>query len=379
MTSKRDKIAIIIGAGPAGLSTAYHLLKTTDDIKPIIFEELDTVGGISRTIFFNGNGIDLGGHRLYTKNQEVLKLWNQILPLQGQPPIDYKILKRNITTSANGPDPDKTDKVMLKRKRISRILYMGKFFDYPLSLKIKTLLNMGIRKTYIAGISYLKSKLKKQTETTLEDFIINRFGQALYEMFFEKYTEKVWGLHPRNISKEWGEQRIKGVSLSKAILHAILSPFNLTSISSKETSLIDEFYYPKLGCGQLWEELANQIQTMGGEIHLKNKVISLLSCNNEIKSLTVLDESNTKQEHFGDYFISSMPIKDLISGLGESVPETISKTCLSLRANIETLSISAKDRYAMVAAILIAWSALSPFPYSIERLVSMYRVPQYKI
>ena len=210
----REKTAIIIGAGPAGLRAAYYLLKNTDDIKPVILEELDCVGGISRTVHYNGNGIDLGGHRLFSKNQEILDFWEEILPLQGKPPIDDKILHREITVSQTGPDPDETDRVMLKRKRVSRIYYLRKFFDYPISLKASTILNMGLGRTFKAGMSYLKSCVHKVPETTLEDFMINRFGKVLYKMFFEKYTQKVWGLHPSEISKGWGEQRIKGLSLS---------------------------------------------------------------------------------------------------------------------------------------------------------------------
>ena len=138
----RDKIAIIIGAGPAGLSAAYNFLTKTEDILPVVLEELDCVGGISRTVHYNGNGIDLGGHRLFSKNQEILDFWEEILPLQGKPPIDDKILGRKITVSENGPDPDETDRVMLKRKRVSRIYYLRKFFDYPISLKASTILNM---------------------------------------------------------------------------------------------------------------------------------------------------------------------------------------------------------------------------------------------
>ena len=238
------KKAVIIGAGPAGLTAAYEMLKTTDII-PVIAEESDSAGGISRTVFYNGNGIDLGGHRLFSKSQEILDLWEELLPLQGKPPIDDKLLKREITVSENGPDPDETDIVMLKRHRLSRIYYLRKFFDYPISMSLKTVLNMGILRTAKAGFSYIKSCFIKREEKSLEDFMINRFGKVLYETFFEKYTQKVWGLHPKDISKEWGEQRIKGLSLMKAVINAILSPLHLISNKNRETTLIDEFFYPK--------------------------------------------------------------------------------------------------------------------------------------
>lgn len=319
---EREKRAIIIGAGPAGLSAAYNLLKNTENILPIVYEELDTVGGISRTVHHNGNGIDLGGHRLFSKNREILDFWEEVLPLQGKPPVDDKILNRTIEVSENGPDPDEVERVMLKRRRVSRIFYLRKFFDYPISLKASTILNMGLGRTFKAGMSYIKSCFVKRGEHSLEDFMINRFGLVLYKMFFEKYTQKVWGLHPKEISKEWGEQRIKGLSLSKAIINALLSPFKLLSNKQKETSLIDEFFYPKYGCGQLWEAMADDIRNMGGEIHFNSKVIGLNYSDGKISSVKLLENGEEKVVN-GDYIISSMPIKDLVLGLGEAVPEDV--------------------------------------------------------
>ncbi len=318
----RNKAAVIIGAGPAGLSAAYNFLTRTDDILPIVLEELDCVGGISRTIRYNGNGIDLGGHRLFSKSREILDFWEEMLPLQGKPSIDDKILKREIAISPNGPDPDETDCVMLKRRRVSRIYYLGKFFDYPISLKMSTLLNMGITRTFAAGMSYIKSCFIKRNEKNLEDFMINRFGLVLYKMFFEKYTQKVWGLHPRDISKEWGEQRIKGLSLSKAAINALLSPFKLISNGKKETSLIGEYFYPKYGCGQLWEHMAEEIRRLGGEIHLNSKVTGFEYSGDKINSVKTL-ENGLEKVYSGDYYISSMPVKDLVLGLGKSVPREV--------------------------------------------------------
>ncbi len=326
----RDKVAVIIGAGPAGLSAAYYLLKETDDIKPVILEELDCVGGISRTVHYNGNGIDLGGHRLFSKNQQILDFWEEILPLQGKPPIDDKILHREITVSPNGPDPDETDRVMLKRRRVSRIFYLRKFFDYPISLKASTILNMGLGRTFKAGMSYLKSCVHKVPEKTLEDFMINRFGETLYRMFFEKYTQKVWGLHPSEISKEWGEQRIKGLSLSKAILNAILSPFKLISNKEKETSLIEEYYYPKFGCGQVWEFMADEIVKMGGEIHFNTKVIDFDLEGNKILAVNTLINGSNAEKFKGNFYISSMPVKDLVLGFGDCVPHNVSEIAKDL-------------------------------------------------
>ncbi len=322
------KKAVIIGAGPAGLTAAYEMLKTTDII-PVIAEESDSAGGISRTVFYNGNGIDLGGHRLFSKSQEILDLWEELLPLQGKPPIDDKLLKREITVSENGPDPDETDIVMLKRHRLSRIYYLRKFFDYPISMSLKTVLNMGILRTAKAGFSYIKSCFIKREEKSLEDFMINRFGKVLYETFFEKYTQKVWGLHPKDISKEWGEQRIKGLSLMKAVINAILSPLHLISNKNRETTLIDEFFYPKYGCGQLWNIMADKIREMGGEIRFNSKVVGFENDSETINKVIILNADGERELLDCDYIISSMPVKDLVSGL-QNVPETVEKFAFNL-------------------------------------------------
>ena len=318
----RDKVAIIVGAGPAGLSAAYYLLQNTADIMPLILEEQNDIGGISRTFEHNGYKFEIGPHRLFSKNQEVLDFLQAMLPNQGVPALDDKVLKRQVSLTANGPDPDKTDRVMLKRKRVSRIFYLRKFFDYPISIKLSTIANLGIVRTINAGLSYIKSRLFQRDEKTLEDFMINRFGFVLYKMFFEHYTQKVWGLHPKDISKEWGEQRIKGLSLSKAILNAIVSPFKRNSDKNKETSLIDEFLYPKYGCGQLWHTIADDINSKGGKIKLNCKVIGINLSDGRVDSVKVVENGEEKLLS-GDYFISSMPIKDLVIGMGDIVPKDV--------------------------------------------------------
>ena len=320
--------AVIIGAGPAGLSAAYELLKTTE-IVPIILEEKDCVGGIARTVFRNGNGVDIGGHRLFSKNTTILNLWEELLPLQGKPSIDYKLLKREISVSPNGKDPDEADNVMLKRKRLSRIYYRKKLFNYPISLSIQTILNLGIIQTAKSGFSYIRSCFIKRKEVTLEDFMINRFGKVLYKTFFEKYTQKVWGLHPSQISKEWGEQRIRGLSLSKAILNAILSPFHLISNNKRENSLIDEYFYPKFGCGQLWNILADKIIKMGGEIRFNNHVKGFNISEDIITSVIITDKNGTETNISADFYISSMPIKDLIWGTN-NIPDNIKNIGINL-------------------------------------------------
>ena len=244
------KTALIIGAGPAGLTAAYELLKTTD-IKPLIIEESDAIGGISRTAEHNGNRIDIGGHRFFSKDSRVTDWWQELLPLQGAPSKDDIAFDRKKDFAEIGPDPEKCDEVMLLRDRISRIYYKNHFFDYPVTLKWDTLKNMGFLTTVKAGFSYLGAKIHKRPETSLENFYINRFGKVLYSMFFEGYTEKLWGRHPSEISADWGAQRVKGLSVTAVIKDMFSKVFGKKQ-KSTETSLIESFRYPKYGPGQLW-------------------------------------------------------------------------------------------------------------------------------
>jgi len=216
------KKIVIIGAGPAGLTGARYLLKNSNDYEVVILEASAEIGGISRTVRHNGNRMDIGGHRFFTKDAEVSAFWNEVLPLQGAPALDDKLLSRTVPLAPNGPDPDREDKVMLNRHRVSRIYYLKKFFDYPVRMNFSTVRNLGVIATFLAGMSYLFSIVKKLPETSLENFYINRFGRRLYSMFFEGYTEKLWGRHPREISANWGAQRVKGLSIS-AVLKDILS------------------------------------------------------------------------------------------------------------------------------------------------------------
>ena len=207
------KEIVIIGAGPAGLTAAYELLKQSKDYNVVIVEESGALGGISRTVNHNGNRMDIGGHRFFSKNEEVMEWWTKMMPLQGELSYDDKVLGRNGALVSGGPDPEKENRVMLQRQRVSRIYYNRKFFDYPISLKPRTFINMGFIQTMKAGFSYLASCVKKKPEDCLENFYINRFGRVLYSMFFEGYTEKLWGRHPREISADWGSQRVKGLSI----------------------------------------------------------------------------------------------------------------------------------------------------------------------
>lgn len=304
--------AIIIGAGPAGLTAAYELLKKSNDIKPIILEESNgVIGGISQTVNYKNNRMDIGGHRFFTKDDRVNNIWLEIMPIQGAKAKDDIILNREVKINEGGPDPEKEDIVMLKRHRISRIYFLRKFFDYPISLKFKTFKNMGFKRTMKAGFGYIGSCLHKRKEINLENFYINRFGKPLYQMFFEDYTTKVWGVSPKNISADWGRQRVKGLSLTKAVFNVLKKPF-VRNKKKEETSLIQEFLYPKKGPGQLYEEMAKKIVEMGGEIIFNSKVDEIKVENN---SITYVEANNI--EYRGDYYFSSMPIKDLIESIGK--------------------------------------------------------------
>jgi len=260
------KTALIIGAGPAGLTAALEFLKK-GEIHPIVVEQENFVGGISRTVEHNGNRMDIGGHRFFSKNNWVMDSWKSIY---GD---------------------------MMLRPRLSRILYMRKFFDYPVSLNANTIKGLGLWRMAKIGTSYLKSSLFQiKKEKNLQDFMLNRFGKELYLTFFKDYTEKVWGIPCEQISAEWGAQRIKGLSIAKTIKHALFK-------NTKETSLIDEFLYPKLGPGDLWQCAADKVLEMGGEIKFNTKIEKL----------------NLKEY---DYVLSSMPIKDLINAM-EDVPPNI--------------------------------------------------------
>ena len=320
------KTAIIIGAGPAGLTAAFQLLKTTD-IMPLILEESDFIGGISRTAEHNGNRIDIGGHRFFSKNEQVNKIWQELMPIQAKPSYDDIKTGTEKALAETGPDPEKDEKVFLLRNRVSRIFYLRKFFDYPISLKPETFINMGLKRTVQAGFGYVTSCVKKLPETSLRNFYINRFGKPLYEMFFEDYTEKLWGINPSEISADWGAQRVKGLSLTKAVLNVLTKPFKKND--KVETSLIEQFHYPKKGPGQLWETMVEEIVKMGGIILKNNCVVSIETEGEKIVSITAKTPDGL-QKYNADYYISTMPIKDLIEAMGEAVPQQIKTVAKAL-------------------------------------------------
>lgn len=305
----------IIGAGPAGLTAAYELLKDkSGQYNVTVLEGSSVIGGISQTVQYHDNRMDIGGHRFFSKDDRVMQWWQEMMPFQGAPSMDDKELHREKKLTPGGPDPEKEDRVMLVRQRVSRIYYNKKFFDYPISLKPATFKNLGLGTTIVAGCSYLKSVVHKLPEDSLENFYINRFGKKLYSIFFESYTEKLWGRHPSEISADWGAQRVKGLSIM-AIIKDFFTPKSKKDQKKGETSLIEEFYYPKYGPGQLWETVAKEVENLGGKV-IMNALVTGVHTNgkNQVESLTYVKDGQSHTVE-GDIFMSTMPVKDLIASM----------------------------------------------------------------
>jgi protoporphyrinogen oxidase len=331
-----QKTAIIIGAGPAGLTAAYELLTRTN-IRPIIFEATDMAGGIARTFNHHGNRIDLGGHRFFSKSARVTKWWLSKFPLQKIDDAAKESVKVILGDAVRGTDSidvetgidhEHIDRVMLVRKRLSRILFHRRFFDYPVTLNFTTLRNLGFVRVIRIGCSYLWTKLFPiRHEKSLEDFFVNRFGRELYKTFFKNYTEKVWGVPCTAIKPDWGAQRVKGLSVSKVIGHALKTVL-LKSIGKHqknvETSLVDYYLYPKYGPGQLWETIAEFVQQQGGVLQYQHTIIGLEDDGVTITGVKVKDESmGTAFTVHADYVFSTMPVRDLVMGMSGAVPDDV--------------------------------------------------------
>jgi len=332
MTSVNQKRAIIIGAGPAGLTAAYELLTRTQ-IKPIVLEKSEYMGGISRTVNFKGNRIDIGGHRFFSKSDRVMSWWLQMIPLQALEnerfAIKYQNMERKVAASTDGPEPT-AESVMLIRNRKSRIYYLRRFFDYPITLSKSTLMNLGLWRTLKIVGSYLKSAVfPEKHEKTLEQFFVNRFGNELYKTFFKSYTEKVWGVPCAQISAEWGAQRIKGLNILQTLKHAITRDVQRGSENDlgqkrTETSLIEHFLYPKFGPGQMWEETARRVKEMGGEIYTGYKADRLCTDGPRVTAVEVVNLNKGEREKFtGDYFFSTAPIKELMRSFDVAPPRNV--------------------------------------------------------
>jgi protoporphyrinogen oxidase len=340
------KTAVIIGAGPAGLTAALEFCRKTQ-IQPIVLESSNRIGGISCTIRHNGNRIDIGGHRFFSKSDRVMDWWTEIMPIASEQDksefaIQYQNQERKVFCGANGKqrtgpkavaDPDCE---MLVRPRKSRIYFMRSFFDYPLSLSPETLRRLGLWRALRIVASYAWAQIPpRRKECSLEDFLINRFGRELYRTFFKSYTEKVWGVECDRISAAWGAQRIKGLDLKKAVSHFLRrflsrrkdAPADIRQKDS-ETSLIEQFLYPKYGPGQLWERVARLVEQAGGEVRLGWRVTRLhvRTGHDGVERVTAVDARTPEGETVtleGDYFFSTMPVRELLRALDTPIPDEI--------------------------------------------------------
>ena len=325
-----QRTAIIIGAGPAGLTAALELIRRTD-VRPVVLEAAEVVGGISRTVNFNGYRMDIGGHRFFSKSDWVMDWWQQILPLEpgadANAVISYRRRSRPVSAPA-AAEPSGRDRVMLLRPRLSRIYFLRRFFDYPLKLDVATISKLGaVRFARICASYAWSTCFPRRPETSLEDFLVNRFGGELYRTFFKSYTEKVWGVPCDEISAEFGAQRIKGLSLTRAVLHSLrkmTSSKRSQRVPAAQTSLVERFLYPKYGPGQLWEEVAEKVRAGGGEVRFRHAVEKLRIEDGRIAQVVVRDlATGEPRPERADFVISTMAVKDLVAGLEPAPPADV--------------------------------------------------------
>ncbi|MFA6039794.1 MAG: NAD(P)/FAD-dependent oxidoreductase [Candidatus Peribacteraceae bacterium] len=329
------RVAVIAGAGPAGLTAAYELLARTD-IVPVVCEQTGQIGGIAQTFNYKGNRIDIGGHRFFSKNDRVMRWWFTILPLQGKPAADTAEKGHQIDYAPGGPDPETEDKVMLQRPRLSRIFFRRNFFPYPISITLSVAWRLGLLNTVLITLSYLWVQLfPRKDERFLDAFYTNRFGKRLYETFFEAYTEKVWGVPCSQIRSDWGAQRVKGLSLRRAVFHAIKDLFSsdfAKAQKERETSLITRFYYPKFGPGQMWETVADSVKERGGEVRMKTRVTGVRLEGGRVAGVTLEHvETGATEDVACDFLFSTMPIKQLIGMIHPQAPATVTEVAEGLQ------------------------------------------------
>ncbi len=305
---KNKKRVIIIGAGPAGLTAALELCRRSNT-EVVVLEQDHAVGGISRTVRYKGNCMDLGGHRYFSKSETVMNWWRDLLPAA----TDLRIAARK-------------DNIMLERDRLSRIYFLRRFFDYPISLSWHTMRNLGLLRLIKIGLSYTRIRMFPiRKERSLEDFYINRFGRELYATFFRDYTRKVWGVECSAISPEWGSQRVKGLSVTAAMVHIARRVCRRSDTKNVETSLIDRFLYPKLGSGQIWEIAAKSFVDSGGQLLLDSRVTAIHTRDDRITGVTIVSEQGHEQRIDGDWLVSSMPVRELIAAMDVPPPQNVRK------------------------------------------------------
>ncbi len=340
-TASARRTVAIIGAGPAGLTAALELLRRSD-FTPLVLEASETVGGISRTVVHDGNRMDIGGHRFFSKSDWVMDWWRGILPIAAPEDanaavrITYQNRSRDVAVAPPSADGEAGDRVMLVRRRLSRIYYLRRFFDYPVKLNLNTVRNLGLARMARIGASYAWARaFPRRPERSLEDFLINRFGRALYETFFRDYTEKVWGVPCTEISAEWGAQRIKGLDVGKALRHALRQTLRAgrddTAQKRVQTSLIERFLYPKHGPGQLWEEVARRVEAGGGRVLFGHAVVGLdLDAGGRATRVRVRRPDGAEESLAADWVLSSMPVKDLVAGLRPAPPPAVAEVAAAL-------------------------------------------------
>ena len=310
---------VIVGAGPAGLTAALELQAA--GIGNITVLEADTqVGGISRTVAHHGNRIDIGGHRFFSKSDWVMDWWRALLPVAApdDPHAARELRYQGASAEAPAATAQESDHdVLLVRSRLSRIYFNKQFFDYPLKLNPDTLLKLGAWKTFTFGLSYVWAKLHpRKPENSLEDFLVNRFGRKLYRQFFKEYTEKVWGVPCGEISAAWGAQRIKSLSIVKAITHALKKALGLGD-KAEQTSLIESFLYPKYGPGQMWETAAQKFIAQGGTLLMQSRVDGIDMADGRVTGVRYRDGEGNSHALPCAQLLSTMPISELVQAAGE--------------------------------------------------------------
>jgi protoporphyrinogen oxidase len=286
---------VIIGGGPAGLTAAYELSQT--GIEPLVLEQDQIVGGIARTVEYAGYRFDIGGHRFFTKVKSIDDWWKEILSND-----------------------------MLVRGRLSRIHYNNKFFDYPLK-PLNAIAGLGPLEALRIGASYVWAQIfPSHVEVTFEQWVSNRFGRRLYEIFFKNYTEKVWGMKCSEIGADWAAQRIKNLDFS-----SLLRNMFLRGKEGEITTLISQFSYPRLGPGMMWEKVAQVLAARGFPVRLGWQVIKLHLADGRLTAVTAMDRDGRESRIQGEHFISSMPIRELVASLDGEVPKRVSEASQKLR------------------------------------------------
>ncbi len=267
--------------------------------------------------------MDLGGHRFFSKSDWVMQWWQALLPIHSQDDMPIEVHYHGQRTRVAPIGKANSAACLLVRPRLSRIYFLRRFFDYPLKLNWTTISNLGFVRLARIFFSYGAAKIRPRYEKSLEDFIINRFGRELYLTFFKDYTEKVWGVPCSQISAEWGAQRIKSLSITEALKHAVGRLLPRRHGEAKHTSLIERFLYPPLGPGQMWETVADRIRTRGGQIELGVKVVGIHHFNGRIQGVQIVRNGGEKEYIPADVVISTMPVRDLVQGMMPEAPSEV--------------------------------------------------------